>query len=77
MLRESGRWDKLKRIFVNRQHLEPLVPQFSKALKTLPEILKVRSTHIINIRNNPAWTVHSFLELYFYSHCYSTTNESC
>ncbi|XP_059170670.1 ATP-dependent RNA helicase DDX51-like [Physella acuta] len=40
MLRESGRWDKLKRISVNRQHLEPLVPQFSKALKTLPAILK-------------------------------------
>ncbi|XP_005111550.1 ATP-dependent RNA helicase DDX51 [Aplysia californica] len=40
MLRESGRWGKLKRINVNRNELEPLVPQFKDALKTLPEILK-------------------------------------
>ncbi|KAI8784061.1 ATP-dependent RNA helicase DDX51 [Biomphalaria glabrata] len=40
MLRESGRWHKLKRILVNRKHLEPLVPQFTQALQLLPEILK-------------------------------------
>ncbi|BFZ15915.1 hypothetical protein BsWGS_18953 [Bradybaena similaris] len=40
MLRESGRWNKLKRISVNRHLLEPLVPQFNSALKMLPQILK-------------------------------------
>ncbi|CAL1547489.1 unnamed protein product [Lymnaea stagnalis] len=40
MLRDSGRWNKLKRIQINRRRIEPLVPQFTKALKILPEILK-------------------------------------
>ncbi|GFO29414.1 ATP-dependent RNA helicase ddx51-like [Plakobranchus ocellatus] len=39
MLRDSGRWRKLKRISVTQSSLQPLVPTFSKALKMLPEIL--------------------------------------
>ncbi|CAG5118232.1 unnamed protein product [Candidula unifasciata] len=48
MLRESGRWAKLKRISVNRQHLEPLVPQFNSALKMLPQILKEQRKQLKN-----------------------------
>lgn len=39
MLRDSGRWRKLKRIYVNPKSLQSLVPTFTAALKILPEIL--------------------------------------
>ena len=50
MLRDSQRWEKLKRIHVNRHELEPLVPEFQEALKILPQILKV-SIHILLFNN--------------------------
>uniref|UniRef100_A0A0B6ZF66 ATP-dependent RNA helicase n=1 Tax=Arion vulgaris TaxID=1028688 RepID=A0A0B6ZF66_9EUPU len=49
MLRESGRWSKLKRITVNNSKLEPLVPHFSKALKILPMILKEQRKQLKNL----------------------------
>ncbi|GFS24711.1 ATP-dependent RNA helicase DDX51 [Elysia marginata] len=69
MLRDSGRWRKLKRIYVNQKSLQPLVSTYTEALRILPEILtlagKAQATNKSPSRHAIPWHVFQFYNVFF------------